>query len=146
MLASTIKKPEETFNEIKEVANQLMQAKKEVENAKGEMLADKHTLQVEIEVLNRIILNINNSRPDSNILPHSNSRGRMVVWYTFRAILPSRVWVAEAHAPLETGESWFESSKTLTPHFSPGHVCDDVEGTQDSRGWLKCVPTADIYG
>ena len=72
--------------------------------------------------------------------------GRMVVWYTVRAVLPSRVWVAEAHAPLETGESWFESSKTLTPHYSPGHVCDDVEGTQDSRGWLKCVPAADTYG
>ena len=72
--------------------------------------------------------------------------GRMVVWYTVRAVLPSRVWVAEAHAPLETGESWFESSKTLTPHYSPGHVCDDVEGTQDSRGWLKCVPAADTHG
>ncbi|KAI1005858.1 hypothetical protein K3495_g2365 [Podosphaera aphanis] len=74
MLAFIIKKPKETFNEIKEIVNQLMQAKKEVENAKGEMLADKHTLQAEIEVLNRIILNINNSRPDSDILPHSNSR------------------------------------------------------------------------
>ena len=70
----------------------------------------------------------------------------LAVGFTVRAVLPSRVWVAEAHAPLETGESWFESSKTLTPHYSPGHVCDDVEGTQDSRGWLKCVPAADTYG
>ena len=85
-----------------------------------------------------------------SVLSFSSERGskesRMVVWYTVRAVLPSRVWVAEAHAPLETGESWFESSKTLTPHYSPGHVCDDVEGTQDSRGWLKCVPAADTYG
>ena len=74
MLALIIKKPKETFNEIKGVANQIMQAKKEVENAKGEMLADRHTLQAEIDVLNRTILNIKNSRPDSDILPHSNSR------------------------------------------------------------------------
>ena len=83
---------------------------------------------------------------DSRKPSMSQELGRMVVWYTVRAVLPSRVWVAEAHAPLETGESWFESSKTLTPDYSPGHVCDDVEGTQDSRGWLKCVPAADTYG
>ncbi|KAI0996812.1 hypothetical protein K3495_g11371 [Podosphaera aphanis] len=73
MLALIIKKPTETFNEIKEVANQLLQAKKEVENAKGEMLADKHALQAEIDVLNRTILNIKNSRPDLDtcILPRT---------------------------------------------------------------------------
>ena len=29
--------------------------------------------------------------------------GRIVQWYTVRAVLPSRVWVAWTHAPLETG-------------------------------------------
>ncbi|KAI1001934.1 hypothetical protein K3495_g6272 [Podosphaera aphanis] len=38
--------------------------------------------------------------------------GRMVQWYTSLAVLPSRLWAAWTHAPLETGESWFESSKT----------------------------------
>ncbi|KAI0998688.1 hypothetical protein K3495_g9509 [Podosphaera aphanis] len=39
-------------------------------------------------------------------------KGRMVQWYTVLAVLPSRVWAALTHAPPETGESWFESSKT----------------------------------
>ncbi|KAI0997923.1 hypothetical protein K3495_g10266 [Podosphaera aphanis] len=96
----------------------------------------------------RIDTNFTREDDENNLNKRKQKRrkGRMVVWYTVRDILPSRVWVAEAHAPLETEESWFESSKTLTPHFSPGHVCEDVEGTQDSRGWLKCVPPADTYG
>ena len=44
----------------------------------------------------------------------SSARGRMVLWYAIWAVLPSRVWVAWTHAPLETGESWFESSETRT--------------------------------
>ncbi|VDB90449.1 BgtTE-56081 [Blumeria graminis f. sp. tritici] len=41
----------------------------------------------------------------------------MVRWYIILAGLPSRVWIAWTHIPLETVDRWFESGKTQ-PHFS----------------------------
>ena len=55
---------------------------------------------------------------DMYVAQYDSIWGQMVQWYTVRAVLPSRVWAAWTCAPIETGESWFESSKTPTPLLS----------------------------
>lgn len=72
--------------------------------------------------------------------------GRMEVWDTVWALLSCRDWATLTHASLEIGERWFASTKSLPPHFSPDHVCDDDDGTLDSRELSECVPVADVNG
>ncbi|KAI1005358.1 hypothetical protein K3495_g2857 [Podosphaera aphanis] len=57
---------------------------------------------------NTLVPNIRRYPKRNAYLPIRYRQGRMVVWYTVRAVLPSRVWAAWTHAPLEIGESWFE--------------------------------------
>lgn len=48
---------------------------------------------------------------------YKHCRGWMVRWYIIWVGLPSKVWIAWTHIPLETGGRWFESGKTQL-HFS----------------------------
>ncbi|VDB83899.1 BgtTE-56036 [Blumeria graminis f. sp. tritici] len=65
----------------------------------------------------------------------------MVRWYIVLAGLPSRVWIAWTHIPLETVDRWLKSSKSQ-PHFSRywyawmTKACLDNQRFRNSLWWV----------